>query len=180
MKIVSDFSQKEIELLKLINIEIEEKDYTNEEINELYENIYKNGYKDFSISYENAEKYRKVLERLKIFSKIDINKLNKYTKEEFEKDFYVSTVLMHGVVWNNPKRINENRKNEGKDLLTQEEYEKIKEKNKINAKKFEEYMEYLKQKYGDDLDIVNKYYDMKDMYKPRINSAFTIPQNTQP
>jgi len=106
MNIISDFSQEEIKMLKLINIEIEEKDYTNEELMKLYEKIYRNGYIDFNISFEKAEKYRKILDRLKIFSKVDINTLNKYTKEEFEKDFYVSTVLMHGVVWNNPERIN--------------------------------------------------------------------------
>ncbi len=161
MNIRSDFSQEEIKMLKLINIEIEEKDYTNEELMKLYEKIYRNGYIDFNISFEKAEKYRKILERLKIFSKVDINKLNKYTKEEFEKDFYVSTVLMHGVVWNNPERINVKRKNDGKKLLTQEEYEKIKEKNKINTEKFENYMEYLKQKYGEDLDAVNNYYALK-------------------
>ena len=161
MNIRSDFYQKKIKMLKLINIEIEEKDYTNEELMKLYEKIYRNGYIDFNISFEKAEKYRKILERLKIFSKVDINKLNKYTKEEFEKDFYVSTVLMHGVVWNNPERINVKRKNDGKKLLTQEEYEKIKEKNKINTEKFENYMEYLKQKYGEDLDAVNNYYALK-------------------
>lgn len=162
MKIRNNFSEEEIKLMNKIDIDIEEKEYTNEEIRNICNIIYRKGYMNISLSYSEAELYRKLSERLKILSKVDVDKLNKYTKNEFDDDFYMSTILMHGVVWNNPKRINTGRKNSGKEPLTQEEYDKFKKISEENTIKFEEYMQYLKQKYGEDLDAVNNYYALKN------------------
>lgn len=162
MKIRNNFSEEEIKLMNKIDIEIEDKEYTNEEIRNICNIIYRNGYMNISLSYNEAELYRKLSEKLKILSKVDVYKLNKYTKKEFDDDFYMSTILMHGVVWNNPKRINTGRKISGKEPLTQEEYDKFKKINEENTIKFDEYIQYLKQKYGEDLDAVNNYYALKN------------------
>lgn len=113
---------------------------------------------NINLTYADAELYKNISEKVKLFSKLDIEKLNKYTSKEFEEDYYLSTVLMHGAIWNNPERINTGRKNSGKELLTKEEYEKFKEINKINTEKFENYMRYLEDKYGKNLDAVSDYY----------------------
>lgn len=162
MKIRNNFSEEEIKLINKIDIEIEDKEYTNEEIRNICNIIYRNGYMNISLSYNEAEVYRKLSEKLKILSKADVYKLNRYTKKEFEDDFYMSMILMHGVVWNNPKRTNTERKISGKEPLTQAEYDKFKKINKENTIKFDEYIQYLKQKYGEDLDMVNNYYALKN------------------
>lgn len=161
MKIINDFLQKEIKLLENINVNIEDKDYTEQEILVLSKRIYTNGYLNTNITYENAEFYKNMSERLKIFSKVDIDKVSKYTKKEFDDDFYISTVLMHGVVWNNPERINTHRKNIGDKVLTDEEYEKYKNIRKENEEKLEKHMDFLKEKYGQDLNAVSNYYTFK-------------------
>lgn len=161
MKIINDFSQQESEFLKSIDINIEDRDYTEQEILDLSRIVYKNGYLDTNITYKEAEFYRNISERLKILSRVDIDKVSKYTKKEFDDDFYISTVLMHGIVWNSPERINIHRKNVGKKLLTDEEYEKYKKIRKENEEKFENHMEFLKEKYGQDLDAVSSYYSFK-------------------
>lgn len=161
MRIINDFSQQEIKLLENININIENRNYTDCEILDLSKLVYNNGYLNTNITYKEAEPYINISERLKILSKMDIEKVSKYTKKEFDDDFYISTVLMHGVVWNSPKRINEYRKKQGKKLLTDEEYERYKKIRKENEEKFENYMEFLKEKYGQDLDAVNNYYNLK-------------------
>lgn len=163
MKIINNFSQKEIKLLENINVNIENRDYTEQEILLLSKIIYKNGYLDTNITYKEAEFYRNISERLKILSRVDIDKVSKYTKKKFDDDFYISTVLMHGIVWNSPERINTHRKNQGKKLLTDEEYEKYKKIRKENEEKFENYMEFLKEKYGQDLDAVSSYYSFKEI-----------------
>lgn len=162
MKIINDFSQKEIKLLENIDVNIEDRDYTEKEILDLNKIIYKNGYLDEKITYKEAEFYKNISERLKIFSKVDIDKVSKYSKKEFDDDFYISTNLMHGVVWNSPERINKHRKNEGEPPLTDEEYERYKNIRKKNEAKFEDYMEFLKEKYGQDLDAVSNYYSFKE------------------
>ena len=68
---------------------------------------------------------------------------------------------MHGVVWNSPERINTHRKNIGERLLTDEEYEKCKKTRKENQEKFESYVEFLKEKYGQNLDAVSNYYSLR-------------------
>lgn len=163
MKIINNFSQKEIKILENINVNIENRDYTEQEILLLSKIIYKNGYLDTNITYKEAEFYRNISERLKILSRVDIDKVSKYTKKKFDDDFYISTVLMHGIVWNSPERINTHRKNQGKKLLTDEEYEKYKKIRKENEKKFENHMEFLKEKYGQDLDAVSSYYSFKEI-----------------
>lgn len=163
MKIINNFSQKEIKLLENINVNIENRDYTEQEILLLSKIIYKNGYLDTNITYKEAEFYRNISERLKILSRVDIDKVSKYTKKKFDDDFYISTVLMHGIVWNSPERINTHRKNQGKKLLTDEEYEKYKKIRKENEEKFENHMEFLKEKYGQDLDAVSSYYSFKEI-----------------
>lgn len=163
MKIINNFSQKEIKLLENINVNIENRDYTEQETLLLSKIIYKNGYLDTNITYKEAEFYRNISERLKILSRVDIDKVSKYTKKEFDDDFYISTVLMHGIVWNSPERINTHRKNQGKKLLTDEEYEKYKKIRKENEEKFENHMEFLKEKYGQDLDAVSSYYSFKEI-----------------
>lgn len=161
MKIINDFLQKEIKLLENINVNIEDKDYTEQEILVLSKRIYTNGYLNTNITYEDAEFYKNMSERLKIFSKVDIDKVSKYTKKEFDDDFYISTVLMHGVVWNNPERINTHRKNIGDKVLTDEEYEKYKNIRKENEEKLEKHMDFLKEKYGQYLNAVSNYYTFK-------------------
>lgn len=163
MKIINNFSQKEIKLLENNNVNIENRDYTEQEILLLSKIIYKNGYLDTNITYKEAEFYRNISERLKILSRVDIDKVSKYTKKKFDDDFYISTVLMHGIVWNSPERINTHRKNQGKKLLTDEEYEKYKKIRKENEEKFENHMEFLKEKYGQDLDAVSSYYSFKEI-----------------
>ncbi len=163
MKIINNFSKKEIKLLENINVNIENRDYTEQEILLLSKIIYKNGYLDTNITYKEAEFYRNISERLKILSRVDIDKVSKYTKKKFDDDFYISTVLMHGIVWNSPERINTHRKNQGKKLLTDEEYEKYKKIRKENEEKFENHMEFLKEKYGQDLDAVSSYYSFKEI-----------------
>ena len=150
MKIKNNFTQKEIELLENINVKIEDRDYTEQEILILSKNIYKNGYHDTNITYKEAESYKNMSERLKIFSKVDIDKVNKYTKKEFDNDFFIATNLMHNVV-----------KNIGENLLTLEEYEKCKKIRKEHQEKFERFMEFLKEKYGQDLNAVSNYYSLR-------------------
>ena len=161
MKIINDFSEKEIKILENINVNLEDEDYTNQEILDLSRIVYENGYLDTNITYKQAELYRNISERLRILSKIDIKRVSKYTKNEFDDDFYISTVLMHGVVWNSPQRLNTHRKNIGEKLLTDEEYEKYKKIRKENEEKFENYMEFLREKYGQDLDAVSNYYSLR-------------------
>ena len=98
MKIINDFSQQESEFLKSIDINIEDRDYTEQEILDLSRIVHKKGYLDTNITYKEAEFYRNISERLKILSRVDIDKVSKYTKKEFDDDFYISTVLMHGIV----------------------------------------------------------------------------------
>lgn len=162
MKIINDFSQKEIKLLENIKVNIENRDYTKQEILDLSKIVYKNGFLDTNITYKEAEFYRNISERLKILSKVDIERVSKYTKKEFDDDFHISTVLMHGVVWNSPQRINTHRKNIGEKLLTDEEYEKYKKIRKENEERFENYMEFLREKYGQDLDAVSNYYSLRE------------------
>lgn len=158
MRILNYFSNKELDLLKQINVMIDDREYVEEDLQTLSKEIYKIGYMNINLTYADAELYKNISEKVKLFSKLDIEKLNKYTSKEFEEDYYLSTVLMHGAIWNNPERINTGRKNSGKELLTKEEYEKFKEINKINTEKFEKYMRYLEDKYGKNLDAVSDYY----------------------
>ena len=162
MKIINDFSQKEIKLLENINVNIENRDYTEQEILVLSKIIYKNGYLDINVMYKEAKFYKNMSERLKVFSRVDIDKVNKYTKKEFDDDFFIATNLMHGVVWNSPERINAHRKNIGEKLLTDEEYEKCKKTRKEDQERFENYMGFLRGKYGQDLDAVSNYYSFKE------------------
>ena len=81
MKIINDFSQQESEFLKSIDINIEDRDYTEQEILDLSRIVYKNGYLDINITYKEAEFYRNISERLKILSRVDIDKVSKYTKK---------------------------------------------------------------------------------------------------
>lgn len=163
MKIINDFSKQEIKLLEDINVNIEDRDYTEKEILDLSKIVHKDGYLDTNITYKEAESYKNISERLKIFSKVDISKVNKYTKKEFDDDFYISTVLMHGVVWNSPERINKHRKNVKEKPLTNKEYDKYKNIRKENEEKLENYMEFLKEKYGQDLNAVSNYYTFKEI-----------------
>lgn len=91
-----------------------------------------NGYLNTNIIYKDAEFYKNMSERLKIFSKVDIGKVSKYTKKEFDDNFYISTVLMHGVVWNSPERINIHRKARWDKVLIGKECEKYKKIRKEN------------------------------------------------
>lgn len=52
MKIINDFSQKEIKLLENIKINIENRDYTEQEILDLSKIVYKNGFLDTNITYK--------------------------------------------------------------------------------------------------------------------------------
>ena len=160
MEILRYFTKEELKLLMQINIIIEDKEYDETKLKELYKKIYKKGYIDTNVTYAEAEKYKSILEKIKVFSKIDIEKLKKYSPEEFEDDYYIATVLMHETIRSNPKRINQHRKGSGKDSLAKEEYEKLEEKNKINTDKFEKHMKYLEEKYGKDLNEVSKYYEL--------------------
>lgn len=163
MKIINVFSQKEIKFLENINVNIEDRDYTEQKILDLSRIVYKNGYLDTNITYKEAELYRDISEKLKILSKVNIERVSKYTKKEFDDDFYISTILMHSVVWNSPERINAHRKNIGEKMLTDEEYEKYKKIRKENEEKFENHMKFLKEKYGQDLDAVNNYYSLREV-----------------
>lgn len=160
MEILRYFTKEELKLLMQINIIIENKKYDETKLKELYKKIYKKGYIDTNVTYAEAEKYKSILEKIKVFSKIDMEKLKKYSPEEFENDYYIATVLMHENIRSNPKRINEHRKGSGKDSLAKGEYEKLEEKNKINTDKFEKYMKYLEEKYGKYLNEVSKYYEL--------------------
>lgn len=158
MKIINVFSQKEIKFLENINVNIEDRDYTEQKILDLSRIVYKNGYLDTNITYKEAELYRDISEKLKILSKVNIERVSKYTKKEFDDDFYISTV-----VWNSPERINAHRKNIGEKMLTDEEYEKYKNIRKENEEKFENHMKFLREKYGQDLDAVNNYYSLREV-----------------
>ena len=160
MEIIRYFTKEELKLLMQINIIIENKEYDETRLKELYKKIYKKGYIDTNVTYAEAEKYKSILEKIKVFSKIDMEKLKKYSPEEFENDYYIATFLMHETIRSNPKRINEHRKGSGKDSLAKGEYEKLEEKNKINTDKFEKHMKYLEEKYGKDLNEVSKYYEL--------------------
>lgn len=163
MKIINVFSQKEIKFLENINVNIEDREYTEQEILDLSKIVYKKGFLDTNITCKEAELYRHISERLKILSKVDTERVSKYTKKEFDDDFYISTILMHSVVWNSPERINAHRKNIGEKMLTDEEYEKYKNIRKENEEKFENHMKFLREKYGQDLDAVNNYYSLREV-----------------
>ncbi len=163
MKIINVFSQKEIKFLENINVNIEDRDYTEQKILDLSRIVYKNGYLDTNITYKEAELYRDISEKLKILSKVNIERVSKYTKKEFDDNFYISTILMHSVVWNSPERINAHRKNIGEKMLTDEEYEKCKKIRKENEEKFENHMKFLREKYGQNLDAVNNYYSLREV-----------------
>lgn len=162
MKLVDCFSCKDRELLKEISIVIEDVDYTIEDILILSKEVYKKGYMNIELTYAEAEQYKNISEKLKLLTKLDIEKIKEHTSKEFEEDYYLSTVLMHGAVWNNPERINIGRKNAGKDLLNENEYVKYKEINRINTEKFNNYMKYLEDKYGENLDAVSEYYVLSE------------------
>lgn len=158
MNVFKILSKEELQLLEDININISDKEYVEDEIKQITQNIYKNGYMNTEITYAEAEKYRQIYERFKYLSKVDLEKVKKYTRKEFEEDYYLATVLMHGVVRNSPYRINERRKTQGKELLSNDEYKELEEKQKANSIKFEDCMKYLENKYGKDLDATDKYY----------------------
>lgn len=158
MKIMQYLLKNEIEILQKINLNMQDKEYTEDEVKELSDYIYKNGYMNWELTYNEAELYKKILEKVRLFSKLDTNRVEKYTKEEFEMEYYFSTNLMHNVIWTNPRRINDGRKKSTKKLLSEKEYKSIKEINRINTEKFENYLKYLKQKYGEDLEAVSEYY----------------------
>lgn len=158
MNVFKILSKEDLQLLENININISDKEYIEDEIKQITQDIYKNGYMNTEITYAEAEKYRQIYERFKYLSRVDLEKVKKYTRKEFENDYYMSTVLMHGVVWNSPYRINNSRKERGKETLSKEEYKKIEERQKANSIKFEEYIKYLENKYGKDLDATDKYY----------------------
>lgn len=160
VKILKNFSEYEIKELRKININISYKEYTDQEILDLSKCIYEKGYVDMNITYKKAEIYKTISDRLKIFLKIDIEKVSKYTRDEFVNDCYISTNLMHDVVWNDPNRINTYRKNNGKNLLSNEEYEKYKEIKIKNEVKYKKYMDFLKDKYGNNIDIIHEYYSL--------------------
>ena len=158
MNILNAISNEEQQSLEKINIKLLDKDYSISELKEITQNIYKDGYMNIETTYGEAEEYKKLYERFSVLSKIDIEKVKKYSKKEFEDDYYVTTVLMHGVIWNSPHRINEARKRNGKKLLNEDEFERLKKIQKENSKKFENYIEYLENKYGKDLEATAKYY----------------------
>ena len=158
MNVFKILSKEDLQLLENININIYDKECIEDEIKQITQDIYKNGYMNTEITYAEAEKYRQIYERFKYLSRVDLEKVKKYTRKEFENDYYMSTVLMHGVVWNSPYRINNSRKERGKETLSKEEYKKIEERQKANSIKFEEYIKYLENKYGKDLDATDKYY----------------------
>lgn len=158
MNIYSILSKEELQTLEKINIKIFDGEYSEDTIKRITQKIYKNGYMNVDITYAEAEKYRQIYERFRYLSRVDLDKVKKHTRKEFEDDYYISTVLMHGVVRNSPYRINEGRKAQGKELLSKEEYKELEEKQKANSIKFEEYMEYLKNKYGEDLQATDQYY----------------------
>ncbi len=60
MKIINDFWQKEIKLLENINVNIENRDYNEQEIQVLSKTVHKNGYLDTNITYKEAELYRDI------------------------------------------------------------------------------------------------------------------------
>lgn len=159
MNIVKIFSKKEIKLLQNINIEIQNKEYEQKEIKVLTQSIYKNGYMNIGISYAEAEKYMKMHERLQCLTKIDIEKVKKYTKKEFDHDYYLCTVIMHKAVWNNPNRINGLRKNKNEKLLTEQERQKLQKEFEENTSKLSKYTKYLEEKYGGNLSDVDKYFN---------------------
>lgn len=158
MNILNAISNEEQQSLEKINIKLLDKDYSISELKEITQNIYKDGYMNIETTYGEAEEYKKLYERFSVLSKIDIEKVKKYSKKEFEDDYYVTTVLMHGVIWNSPHRINEARKRNEKKLLNEDEFERLKKIQKENSKKFENYIEYLENKYGKDLEATAKYY----------------------
>lgn len=158
MNIYSILSKEELQILEKINIKIFDGEYSEDTIKQITQNIYKKGYMNVDITYAEAEKYRQICERFGCLSRVDLDKVKKHTRKEFEDDYYICTVLMDGVLRNSPDRINEGRKDHGKELLSKEEYKELEEKQKANSIKFEEYMEYLKNKYGEDIGATEQYY----------------------
>lgn len=158
MNILKSLSKEEIELLKNIGIEILNKKYEKAEIKEIEQSIYNRGYLDTKITYADAEKYRQIYERFKYLTRIDLEKVQKYTRKEFEEDYYLCTVIMHGAVWNNPSRINKIREARNKNPLTEEKKMKYQEKFEENSKKLSEYTKKLEEKYGGELSMVDRYY----------------------
>lgn len=126
MKIIQYFLNSEVDLLQKINLNMRDKEYTEDELKELSDYIYKNGYMNSELTYKEAEPYKKISEKVRLFSKLDTNRVEKYTKEEFEMEYYFSTNLMHNVIWTNPRRINDGRKKSTKKLLSEKEYKKWK------------------------------------------------------
>lgn len=159
MNILKAFSKEERELLKNINLIIEDKEYEEIEIKQLAQNIYNNGFMNMNITYAEAEKYRQIYEQFEYIDKVDIDKVKKYTKKEFDDDYYLCTIMMHGILWNNPNRINEMRKGRNEKTLTKEEYQKYEKKSKENSKELANYMKYLEEKYGGKLSMIEKYYN---------------------
>ena len=159
MNIIDAFSEIELELLHNINIEIQDREYGQEEIKTLTQKIYNNGYMNVEISYADAEKYMNMYERLQCLTKINIEKVKKYTKKEFDDDYYLCTVIMHKAVWNNPNRINQLRKNKNEKLLTGEERQKLQREFEENANKLSDYTKYLEEKYGGNLSDIDKYFN---------------------
>ncbi|MBQ6992094.1 MAG: hypothetical protein IJN50_04190 [Clostridia bacterium] len=158
MNILKSLSKEEIELLKNIGIEIFDKKYEKAEIKEIEQSIYNREYLDTKITYADAERYRQIYERFKYLTRIDLEKVQKYTRKEFEEDYYLCTVIMHGAVWNSPNRINKIREARNKNPLTEEEKMKYQEKYEENSKKLSEYTKKLEEKYGGELSMVERYY----------------------
>lgn len=85
MNILKSLSEAEIELLKNIGIEILDKKYEKAEIKEFTQSIYNRVYLDTKITYADAEKYRQIYERFKYLTRIDLEKVQKYTKKNLKK-----------------------------------------------------------------------------------------------
>lgn len=154
MNILNAFSREELELLKNINIIVEDKEYGEIEIKELAQNIYNKGFMNMNITYAEAEKYRQIYERFECIAKVNLEKVKKYTKKEFDDDYYLCTIMMHEVLWNSPNRINKMRKSRNNKTLTKEEQQKYEKK----SKELSNYIKYLEEKYGENLSMIEKYY----------------------
>ena len=158
MKLINYFSEEDIRLLRDINIIISEADYSIDQIEELKTRIEKDGFYNMNITYAEAEKYHKLHEKLKVLDKIDIEKVKKYSKEEFDNDNYLLTPLLDNMLWSNPNRINTALKSRNEKLLTEEDYKKYEERYKNASERHSKYLQFMEEKYGKDLDAVEKYY----------------------
>lgn len=162
MVIIKWLSTEDKELLEKLDIQLTEKDYSNEECDMLCQYVYQNGFVNKDNIYCIAEKYYDLCNKIKALCEWNpTDEMLKITKEDYEFDELLETNFFHGAYRNSPQKINNMRKLNKKAELTQEEYKEYQDKAERFATKLSEFYKYVEKKYGD-FELAGKFMKYKD------------------